>query len=166
MLFSPKRHLTLTSFVPGKGNQHARAAGIQFIGAEQTLPNVLLVAGRPGSGKSHLLHALANFAKQNRAIRSITFLSAIQFADEIMRAYFYRDLSAVIRNFAKGGVLAVDDVDRLLHQPVIADALLEIMQLRQAINCRTLLTVTMCLAPAEPHRINEFLGNQPTVKLI
>lgn len=56
MLFHPKRQLTLKTFSPKKGSQKARAAGIQFVAAQQASPDTVIVAGQPGSGKTHLLH--------------------------------------------------------------------------------------------------------------
>src|SRR6185369_7853916 len=146
--------------------QHARAAGIQFIGAEQALPTTLIVAGRPGSGKTHLLHALANFAKRNRAIRSIACMTGVQFADEVVRARFYRDLDGVLGRYACDGLLAIDDVERLFYQPEVADALLRVMQARQLKKRRTLLSATMCLASATTHPLIEFLDHQPAVRLV
>lgn len=166
MLFHPDRRLTLGSFIPRKGNQWARAAGIQFIGAQQAQPDTLIVAGRQGSGKSHLMHALANFAKKNEAIRSIACMTAVHFAEEVMRGAFYGDLNEVLRRYAKEGLLAIDDVDRILFQPVIADALLIVMRMRQTRRRRTLLTVTMHQAPTVQHPLTDFLDSQPAVRLI
>jgi len=166
MLFRPQRHLTLGSFIPRRGNQHARAAGIRFVGAEKALPDTLIVAGRPGSGKTHLLHALANFAKHNGAIRGITCLAAVQFADEVMRGGYYRDLDSVLRRYASEGLLAIDDVECLFYLPEVATALLQVMQMRQATKRRTLLTTTLSLTPAPPHPLVAFLDHQPAVRLM
>lgn len=166
MLYRPKRHLTLASFVPREGNQHARAAGIQFIGAEQAQPATLIVAGRPGSGKTHLLHALANFAKQNVAIHSISCMTALQFAEEVMRASLCGDLADVLRFYANEGLVAIDDIERLFYQPEVASALLQLLQVRQVEKRRTLLSATMSLATPASHPLNDFLDHQPAVRLI
>ena len=166
MLFRPRRHLTLSSFIPHRGNQHARAAGIRFVDAEKSLIDTLIVAGRPGSGKTHLLHALANFAKHNEAITSIACLSAMQFADEVMRGGYYGDLDVVLRRYASEGLLAIDDIERFFFLPEIATALLQVMQMRQVGKRRTLLTTTLCIASAPPHPLVEFLDHQPAVRLI
>ena len=131
MLFRPNRLLTLRNFIPKKTNQVARAKGIDFVGAQQASPNLLILAAPSGAGKTHLIHALANFAKRNDAIHSVTCLSATQFADEIVRAEFYRDKELQIQRFAQEDLLALDDVDRLFHQQVAADTLLEVLAMRQ-----------------------------------
>ena len=58
MLYHPRRHWTLASFVPRPSSQHARALGIRFVEQERPTPVTLVLAGSPGSGKTHLLHAL------------------------------------------------------------------------------------------------------------
>lgn len=166
MLFHPKRLLTLNSFVPRKSNQSARAAGIWFIAAEQASPNTLIVAGRPGSGKTHLLHALANFAKSNEAIHSIACLSAVQFAEEVMRGGFYGDLDKVLHRYGRESLLAIDDVDRLLYQTEAANALLHVLRMRNARKKRTLLSATLSLGPRVDHPLSAFLDYQPAVRLI
>lgn len=165
MLFYPKRQLTLNTFFPKKGNQRARAAGIQFIAAQQASPDTLVVAGRPGSGKTHLLHALANFAKHNEAIHGIACLSAVQFGDEVMRGIFYCDLDIVLHRFAQESFLALDDADHIAHQPVLADALVRLCQMRQNNRKRTLLTATLSLATGNDHPLTRFLNNQLAVRL-
>ena len=166
MIFSPKRLLTLSTFLPRKGNQLARAAGIEFIGASQPSPDVLIVAGPPGSGKTHLLHALANFAKRNAVLHSIACLSAVQFADEVAHGLLYGDLDEVLGRYAAEGLVAIDDVDRICYQPEIADALFKVIQMRQARKKRTLLTATLSLSDSSKHPLMQFLDHQPAVRLI
>lgn len=166
MLFRPDHRLTLGSFLPRKGSQFARAAGIQFIGAQQAQPDTLIVAGRQGSGKSHLLHALANFAKKNEAIHSIVCMTAVHFAEEVTWGEFYGDLNAVLRRYATEGLLAIDDVDRIFCQPLIADSLLTVMRMRQIRRRRTLLAVTMYQIPPLQNPFTNFLDSQPAVRLI
>ena len=80
MLYHPRRQWTLASFVPRRSSQHARAAGIRFVAQECPALSTLLLAGPPGSGKTHLLHALAQHARGNGVIDSIACLSATQWA--------------------------------------------------------------------------------------
>lgn len=166
MYFPPLRQFTLGSFIPKKGNQLARAEGIYFTGAQQRSPNILILAGTPGAGKTHLVHALSNFAKRNEAIRSITCLSAVQFTNEITRAEFYGDKAHLLRRMARDDFLAIDDVDRLCNQPTVADALLGVLKLRQTEKKRTLLSATLSLSPPNQSPLAEFLDRQPAVAII
>jgi chromosomal replication initiation ATPase DnaA len=166
MIFPPKRLLTLSTFFPRDDNQVARAAGIEFIGASQPSPDVLIVAGPPGSGKTHLLHALANFAKRNEALHGIACLSAVQFADEVARGLLYSDLDEVLGRYAGEGLMAIDDVDRICCQPEVGDAFLKVIQMRQVRNKRTLLTASLSLSDSSKHPLMQFLDHQPAVRLI
>jgi chromosomal replication initiation ATPase DnaA len=66
MLFSPQRQLTFANFKCRPGSARARSAAAALaiwpsIGHDGPL---LILAGRSGSGKTHLLHASVNLAKQ------------------------------------------------------------------------------------------------------
>ena len=117
MLYRPRRHWTLASFVPRRSNQHARAAGIRFVAQERPAPTTLVLAGPPGSGKTHLLHALAQYARGNSAIDSISCLSAPQWAQEVASGEHFGDLCEVMQRFAWQDLLALDDADRLWGMP-------------------------------------------------
>lgn len=71
MLFRPNRHLTLANFQLHPGNQHARSYALSLAqGSPRKHRPLLIVAGQSGRGKTHLIHAVANFAKQNDSIDS------------------------------------------------------------------------------------------------
>lgn len=165
MLFRPNRHFTLGNFIPSRANQYARATGAWFIHARKPRPNTLLVTGPTGSGKSHLLHALANFAKQNEVIRSMACMDVQQFADEMDYGCFYRDLDAVLDRFATEDLLAIDNVDQVSQQREAAALLVGLMEVRQARNKRTLLTATTPEIQAASIPLAALLHALPTVRL-
>ncbi len=166
MLFRPHRALTLARFVPHPRNQVARAAGIRFVSTLVAGSDALTIAGRPQTGKTHLLHALADFARQNETIRRVACMSAVQCAEQVMEGLHYRDLPQVLQRHAQAELLAIDDVDRLLPQPVVADALLQLLHLRRARKHRTLFTATMGRFPETDHPLVDFLNDQPAVRLM
>ena len=166
MLYRPRRHWTLASFVPRRSNQHARAAGIRFVAQERPAPTTLVLAGPPGSGKTHLLHALAQYARGNSAIDSISCLSAPQWAQEVASGEYFGDLCEVMQRFAWQDLLALDDADRLWGMPQAQQAFAELLLERQEQGLRTLLTAT--LYPASPHNpqpLCDLLAQQPAVRL-
>lgn len=165
MLYRPKRQVTLTTLPPTRGNRWARAYGIRVVMALAPQRRTLLIAGRPGTGKSNMLHALANLALKNEAIEGVACLSAAQFAEEIMRAALHGDRDDVLQRFVEEGLLAIDDVDRTIYQPEVADALVETILARQAKHRRTLLTMTEGLQPASAHPLVALLDQQPKVTL-
>lgn len=165
MLFRPNRHFTLGNFISSRANQYARATGAWFINARRPRPSTLLMTGPAGSGKSHLLHALANFARQNEAIRSMACMDVQQFASEMKYGCFYHDLDAVLDRFAAEDLLAIDNVDRVSQQDESAALLVRLMQMRQARNKRTLLTARTPEPQVESSPLAALLRALPTVRL-
>lgn len=149
MLYHPHREWTLASFTPRRNSQHARAAGIRFVAQERPTIATLVLAGPPGSGKTHLLHALAQHARRNHAINQLACLSATQWAQEVAAGLHFSDIRQVMHHFAQQDLLALDDADRLWGLPQAQHAFSELLQERQARSRRTLLTAT--LYPATPH---------------
>lgn len=163
MTYRPNRRFTLANHLPRHGNQWARAAGIRFIQALQAARPVLMIEGRPGTGKTHLLHALVNLAARHEAIESSSCLSAVQFAEEVVRGDYHADLDDVLRFYSAECLLAIDDVDRLFYQSEVADALMHVLRVRVAEGRRTLLAETRCQRPRVSHALVEYLAAQPTV---
>lgn len=166
MLYHPHREWTLASFTPRRNSQHARAAGIRFVAQERPTIATLVLAGPPGSGKTHLLHALAQHARRNHAINQLACLSATQWAQEVAAGLHFSDIRQVMHHFAQQDLLALDDADRLWGLPQAQHAFSELLQERQARSRRTLLTAT--LYPATPHNpqpLCALLAEQVAVRL-
>ena len=108
MLFSSQRQLTFSSFKSRPGSVRARSACAQFAIREGITYGepLLMLAGSAGSGKTHLLHAAANLAKDNEAIRSRSTLSAHRLIDEVPRARYFDDLPFWRSRFASVDWLA------------------------------------------------------------
>ena len=71
---------TFDSFIEGKGNQFARAAGISVTDKPgQTLFNPLLIYSSPGLGKTHLLQAIGNMVNQNKPAYKLIYITGERF---------------------------------------------------------------------------------------
>ena len=166
MLYHPRREWTLASFTPRRNSQHARAAGIRFVAQERPTPTTLVLAGPPGSGKTHLLHALAQHARRNHAIDHLACLSATQWAQEIAAGLHFGDSQRVMHHFAHQNLLALDDADRLWGLPQAQQAFSELLQERQTRGRRTLLTATLYPATTHnPQPLCALLAEQVAVRL-
>lgn len=166
MLFRPQRHLTLANFQLRPGNQHARAYALSLVlGSPRKHRPLLIVAGQSGRGKTHLIHAVANFAKQNDSIDSSSTLSAKQLADAVHKGISYGDLSLLDYQLKDCDFLAIDDVDQLTEEIFLADVLLQIFQHRRSLGKVTLLTATLGFAPCKASRLGDFLDRQLAVYL-
>jgi chromosomal replication initiation ATPase DnaA len=169
MLFLPQRHLTFAKFESRPGSVRARSASAQFAmraGIAWQEP-ILILAGRPGAGKTHLLHATANLAKRNDHIRSGITLSARRLAEEVQRATDFGDLPFWRDRFVGEDFLAVDDVDDLFGSRAGgANFLLDVLRLRGDANRRTLVSASLSTALDSPCPLNTFLNHQRAVRLL
>lgn len=169
MLFPPQRHLTFAKFESRPGSVHARSACAQFgmrDGIAWQEP-ILILAGRPGAGKTHLLHATANLAKSNAHIRSGITISAQRLAEEVQRATDFGDLPFWRDRFVREDFLAIDDVDDLFGSRTGSDNfLLDVLRLRGGANRRTLVSATLTTTLDSPCPLNTFLNHQRAVRLL
>ena len=166
MLFRPQRLLTFANFASRPGSVHARAEGIRLATCRYPSPFPLLIlAGRERTGKTHLMHAIANMAKNNEFVRSTIVLSGLRFAEEVQTGIAFGDLSHMVDRFAKEDLLAVDDVDELIYRPKVGSVLLEILLARAARKKRSVLTITLTTSTEANTPLSEYLDYQPAVRL-
>jgi chromosomal replication initiator protein len=102
---------TFERFVEGDGNTFAKAASFAVGEAPgRTRFNPLMIYGGIGLGKTHLVQAIGNFAKQNATIQRVIYVSSERFTLEFIRSVRENkstDFSNVYRNT---DLLLVDDV--------------------------------------------------------
>jgi hypothetical protein len=169
MLFPPQRHLTFARFESRPGSVHARSASAQFGMREGIVwqEPMLILAGRPGAGKTHLLHATANLAKRNAHIRSGITISAQRLAEEVQRATHFGDLPFWRDRCVGEDFLAVDDVHALFGSLCGGDDfLLDVLHLRGEAKRRTLVSASLSTAPDKHCPLNTFLNHQRAVRLL
>jgi chromosomal replication initiator protein len=102
---------TFDNFVEGDGNTFAKAACLAVAEAPgRTRFNPMLLYGGIGLGKTHLVQAIGNFAKQHNKIKRVLYVSSEKFTLEFIRSVRDNkstDFSKVYRNT---DLLLVDDV--------------------------------------------------------
>ena len=97
---------TLDSFVEGKSNTQARAAGLHVAGSPGAVYNPLLIYGESGLGKTHLMHGIGNAIMASRANARVVYVgaeqwfnqmvSAIRFGRQVEFKNFYRSVDALL----------------------------------------------------------------------
>jgi len=104
---------TFEQFVIGKGSRFAHAAALAVAEQPGQAYNPLFIHGRPGLGKTHLLHAIGNYVQRYGAGLTVRYATVEQFTNEFVDAVRARDTQAFKERFRGVDVLLLDDVQFL-----------------------------------------------------
>ncbi len=104
---------TFEQFVIGKGSRFAHAAALAVAEMPGQAYNPLFIHGRPGLGKTHLLHAIGNYVRRYGSGVSVRYATVEQFTNEFVDAVRARDTQAFKERFRGVDVLLLDDVQFL-----------------------------------------------------
>jgi chromosomal replication initiator protein len=99
--------------VIGKGSRFAHAAALSVAELPGHAYNPLFIHGRPGLGKTHLLHAIGNYVQRYGSGVSVRYATVEQFTNEFVDAVRARDTQAFKERFRGVDVLLLDDVQFL-----------------------------------------------------
>jgi chromosomal replication initiator protein len=113
----PRRHeqtslnpgFTFTTFVAGKANQLARAAGLQ-VAEHPTSYNPLFIYGGVGLGKTHLIQAIGNHILQREPAAKIRYAHAETYVSDVVRAYQHKAFDDFKRYYRSLDLLLIDDI--------------------------------------------------------
>ena len=100
----------VAEFVVNKSNDVSYAAARRAAENEAFKFNPLFLYGGVGLGKTHLMHAIAWYIRQNRPDRRTIYVSAEKFMYQFVRALRYKDTVAFKEQFRSVDVLMIDDV--------------------------------------------------------
>lgn len=108
---------TFENFVEGKGNQFAKAATLAV--AEKpgkTSFNPLVLYSGVGLGKTHLLQAIGNFAKEKGTAKRIRYVSSEKFTIDFINSIQNNRSSEFSQIYRTVDLLLVDDIHFLLSK--------------------------------------------------
>ncbi len=102
---------TFDRFIEGDCNQLARNAALA-IGQEPgaTSFNPFLVYGGVGLGKTHLIHAIGNYANHNRTVDTALYVSSERFTTEFVQSIQHNRISDFSLFYRQIDLLIVDDI--------------------------------------------------------
>jgi chromosomal replication initiator protein len=100
---------TFASFVAGKANQLARAAGLQ-VAEHPTSYNPLFVYGGVGLGKTHLIQAIGNHILSQNPAAKIRYIHAETYVSDVVRAYQHKAFDDFKRHYRTLDLLLIDDI--------------------------------------------------------
>lgn len=108
------QNFTFANFVSGRANKFARGVGLQA--AEHPgMPNnnPLVIVGREGLGKTHLLHAIGNQMRKANPVARIKYAHSLSFVDAVFFAYRNMKFDAFRQRFHSLDLLLLDDIQCL-----------------------------------------------------
>ncbi len=103
-------------FVIGRGNRFAHAAALAVAEQPGHAYNPLFIHGRPGLGKTHLLHAIGNYISRHEPGMQVRYATVEEFTNEFVRALKEREMAAFKGSFREVDVLLLDDVQFLAEK--------------------------------------------------
>jgi chromosomal replication initiator protein len=110
---------TFDTFVVGSNNRFAHAASLAVAESPGTVYNPLFLYGGVGLGKTHLMHSIAYFIKQNNPRMNILYVTSEQFTNEVIDAIRAGNantsaLSRLREKYRYVDVLLVDDIQFII----------------------------------------------------
>jgi chromosomal replication initiator protein len=108
---------TFEQFVICDGNRLAHGAALTVAEMPAQAYNPLFVYGRPGLGKTHLLHAIGNYVKAFGSGLSVRYATVEEFTSAFVGAVRHGGDAAAFRGrFRDADVLLIDDVQFLAEK--------------------------------------------------
>lgn len=107
---------TFENFVIGASNRFAHAAALSVAESPAKSYNPLFIHGDAGLGKTHLLHAIGNYVRQNFPNRHVRYVSTETFLNEFVDAIRTNGTTAFKRRYRECDVLMIDDVQFMEHK--------------------------------------------------
>ncbi len=98
------------TFVEGKSNQLARAAGIQVGENPGSVYNPLFIYGGVGLGKTHLMHAVGNMIRLKNPQAKVLYMHSESFVAEMVKALQHGTIDNFKKKMRGVNALLIDDV--------------------------------------------------------
>ncbi|MDQ0360807.1 chromosomal replication initiator protein DnaA [Breznakia pachnodae] len=105
---------TFDNFIQGQSNQQSFAAayGCAY-SKEKSFFNPLFIYGNSGLGKTHLLHAICNYLKDNRPEIKYLYIDGNDFISLIINSLKEKNTDELIENIIQLDYLLIDDIQHL-----------------------------------------------------
>ena len=111
-MFNPR--FTFDSFVVGSSNEFAHAACMAVARYPARTYNPLFIYGDVGLGKTHLLHAVANYILQNQPHMTACYVSSEKFLNDLVGALSHDKMDDFRNRYRRNDLILVDDVQFLI----------------------------------------------------
>ncbi|MFA5480842.1 MAG: chromosomal replication initiator protein DnaA [Bacilli bacterium] len=109
--------LTFDNFVVGSSNREAYQAALMIASNPGKLYNPLFLYSQSGLGKTHLLHAIGNYIKENAPVSRVLYLSTEDFFEEFIKYVTGDKEGENLKDYFKSvDVLLIDDIQFLANK--------------------------------------------------
>jgi chromosomal replication initiator protein len=109
--------LTFDSFVTGKANQLAHAAGLQVAETPGATYNPLFVYGGVGLGKTHLLQSIGNLVAKENSDAKICYIHATNYVSGVVKAFQTKSFDEFKQFYNSLDLLLIDDIQFIADKP-------------------------------------------------
>jgi chromosomal replication initiator protein len=112
---------TFDSFVIGSSNRFAHAAALAVAEAPAQAYNPLFIYGHTGLGKTHLLHAVANYVGQHSSNMTVRYVTSETFVNDFINSLRDKRIEGFKQRYRTYDVLLIDDVQFFEHKERIQE---------------------------------------------
>jgi chromosomal replication initiator protein len=112
---------TFDSFVIGSSNRFAHAAALAIAEAPAQAYNPLFIYGHTGLGKTHLLHAIANYVGLHSSALGVRYVTSETFMNDFINSLRDKRIEGFKQRYRAYDVLLIDDVQFFEHKERIQE---------------------------------------------
>ena len=112
---------TFDSVIIGSSNRFAHAAALAIAEAPAQAYNPLFIYGHTGLGKTHLLHAIANYIAQNSSHLTVRYVTSETFVNDFINSLSNKRVEGFKQRYRTYDVLLIDDVQFFEHKERIQE---------------------------------------------
>ena len=141
------RTLTFDNFVVGSSNRMAQNAALLVSTNPGSNFNPLFIYSNPGLGKTHLLNAIGNYAKEVNPALRIRYITSKDFVDEVIGAMKGRDGDEIYDKYKNLDILLIDDIQFLFNKEKSSEIFFHIFN--ELINNNKQIVITSDKMPEE-----------------
>ena len=137
------------NFAVDPSNQMAHAAATKVASSPGISYNPLFLYGGVGVGKTHLMHAIANYILYENPESNIVFCTGEQFTNEIIRSIQNRNAAQFRNKYRKANVLLLDDIQFIAGKKSVQEEFFHTFNALTGNNSQVILTSDL-----PPHEIS------------
>ena len=121
---------TFDTFVVGQCNREASQAAVMIASAPGKSFNPLFIYSQSGLGKTHLLHAIGNYIRENNPLLNVLYISTDDFIDEFIKSVRGdNEIEELKEYFRTVDVLLIDDIQFLAQKNKTAEMFFNIFNI-------------------------------------